>query len=152
MSLNVKQGDTAPGFSGLDQNGNQIKLSGFRGRHVVLFFYPEDGTPGCTNEAKNFQKNIGDLREMGAEVIGVSTDSVKSHKDFASKLHLDYPIVADEDKQIVRQYGVEKNGRALRTSVLLDRDGRVSRVFEAVNPQSHPNEIVNELRQRTKAD
>jgi peroxiredoxin Q/BCP len=102
----LKIGDSAPSFKGVDQDGNLIELGQFMGRKVVLYFYPKDDTPGCTAQACNLRDNLASLKSHGIEVIGVSIDSVKSHTKFVTKFELNFPLVSDENKEIVEAYGV----------------------------------------------
>jgi peroxiredoxin Q/BCP len=99
-------GDKAPELLGLDENGNEIRLSQFKGRKVVLYFYPKDSTSGCTAEACSLRDAYSDLRQAGYEVVGVSVDDAKSHKKFIEKNQLPFPLIADTDKQLVEQFGV----------------------------------------------
>src|SRR5215217_1554116 len=101
-----KEGDKAPVFEGVDQNGKQVSLSDFKGKKVILYFYPKDDTPGCTAQACNLRDNHHELIDKGFQVIGISTDSVKSHKKFEDKYQLPFPLIADEDKKIVEMYNV----------------------------------------------
>src|SRR3954470_21034732 len=102
----LKEGDKAPDFAAKDQNGKTVSLADFKGKTVILYFYPKDDTPGCTAEACDFRDNYQSLLSKGFEVIGVSTDGEKSHKKFETKYQLPFPLIADEDKQIVEAYGV----------------------------------------------
>src|SRR5215217_8330656 len=101
-----KEGDKAPVFEGVDQNGKTVSLTDFRGKKVILFFYPKDDTPGCTAQACNLRDNYHELIGKGFQVIGISTDSVKSHKKFENKYNLPFPLIADEDQKIVHLYNV----------------------------------------------
>src|SRR5512133_2979415 len=103
---NLKEGMKAPDFKGTDQEGNEIRLSDFAGKKVILYFYPKDNTPGCTAEACNLRDNYNDLLKKGFVVIGVSPDSEKSHKGFISKFDLPFPLIADTSKKILTDYGV----------------------------------------------
>jgi peroxiredoxin Q/BCP len=146
----VSVGQTAPDFTAPDDQGNPVTLSTFRGRPVVLFFYPKDDTSGCTVEACSFRDNLPRFDDLDAVVLGVSPDSVKSHKKFKEKFDLPYPLVADEDKTIVNAYGVwgEKSmyGRKYmgvnRTTFIIDRDGKIARIFEKVKPENHAVEVA----------
>jgi peroxiredoxin Q/BCP len=146
----VSVGQTAPNFTAPDDQGNPVTLSTFRGRPVVLFFYPKDDTSGCTVEACSFRDNLPRFDDLDAVVLGVSPDSVKSHKKFKEKFDLPYPLVADEDKTIVNAYGVwgEKSmyGRKYmgvnRTTFIIDRDGKIARIFEKVKPENHAVEVA----------
>src|SRR5262245_53680411 len=104
-SLTLKEGEVAPPFSGNTNGGNRISLSDFKGRNVILYFYPRDDTPGCTKEACSFRDNFSQLNEKGAVVLGVSADPVKSHDKFVNKFHLPFTLIADEDKQLAQAYG-----------------------------------------------
>ena len=104
--VQLKVGMKAPGFEGIDQNGNTIKLSNFKGKKVVLYFYPKDNTPGCTAEACNLRDNWDSFSDKGFTVIGVSPDNEKSHKGFAGKYSLPFPLIADISKTILNDYGV----------------------------------------------
>ncbi|HSG04978.1 MAG TPA: peroxiredoxin, partial [Nitrospiria bacterium] len=104
--LNVKEGDSAPDFTLPDQGGNPVTLSGQRGKWVVLYFYPKDDTPGCTKEACSFRDNILALQQLNTVVLGVSVDSVASHKKFSEKYELNFPILADETHEVCKRYGV----------------------------------------------
>ena len=102
----LKEGDKAPEFSGMDQNGKAISLSDFRGKKVVLYFYPKDMTPGCTTQACNYRDHHDDLQSKGYQVIGVSADSEARHLKFIEKYDLPFPLIADTEKSIIQQYGV----------------------------------------------
>src|SRR6195952_2501454 len=102
----LQEGDKAPAFTGVDQNDKTIELKDFKGKKVILYFYPKDDTPGCTAQACNLRDNYEQLMSLGFQVIGISTDSVKSHKKFEDKYSLPFPLIADEEKKIVELYGV----------------------------------------------
>jgi peroxiredoxin Q/BCP len=104
--IQLKEGMRAPGFEGIDQNGKKVKLSDFKGKKVVLYFYPKDNTPGCTAEACNLRDNYDSFLKKGFAVIGVSPDNEKSHKGFTSKYSLPFPLLADTSKKILNDYGV----------------------------------------------
>ena len=148
MALQV--GDKAPEVLGTDQNGNEIKLSDFRGKKLALYFYPKDNTPGCTAEACSLRDGRAELQRMGFEVIGVSPDSVKSHQGFIAKHGLNFPLIADADKSIAAAYGVwgEKKfmGRTymgiLRTTFVIGPDGTIEKIFDKVNTKDHFTQIV----------
>lgn len=144
-------GEPAPSFSAPDAKGHLVSLAQFTGKKVVvLYFYPKDSTPGCTQEACGFRDAYARLKRAGVEVIGVSPDSPASHDKFAGKFNLPFPLVADEDKQICQSYGVwqEKSmyGRkymgVARTTFIIDRQGRVAHVFEKVKPAGHEEEVL----------
>jgi peroxiredoxin Q/BCP len=148
MSLN--KGDKAPSFTGKDQNGNPIKLSDFKGRKVVLYFYPKDDTPGCTAESCNLRDNYSQFKKANFAVIGVSSDDEKSHQKFIKKYSLPFPLIADTDKKINEQYGVwrEKSmfGKTfmgtVRTTFIIDEKGIIEEVIEKVNTEDHTAQIL----------
>jgi len=145
----IKEGSKAPDFTGADQNGNTVSLKDFTGSKVVLYFYPKDDTPGCTAQACNLRDNYSELLKKGLKVIGVSTDSVKSHKKFETKYELPFPLIADEDKQIVEKYGVygEKTfmGKThmgtIRTTFLIDEEGTVFKVLDKPDTKNQTEQV-----------
>jgi peroxiredoxin Q/BCP len=148
-----KEGDKAPDFTAKDQNGKTVSLSDFKGKNVILYFYPKDDTPGCTAEACSFRDNYQSLLSKGFAVIGVSTDDEKSHKKFETKYSLPFPLVADPDKSIVEAYGVwvEKNmygkkymGTA-RTTFLIDANGIITKVIDKVDTQNSSQQVMDML-------
>lgn len=149
MALNI--GDKAPDFEGRDQHGNTIKLSDLQGKKVILYFYPKDDTPGCTAQACNLRDNYSQLKQEGYEVIGISTDSEKSHQNFISKYELPFTLLADTDKQIVEQYGVwqEKSmyGRkymgTMRYTFVIDEKGFIQDIITKVKTADHTQQILN---------
>ena len=148
MELSI--GDKAPEFEGKDQNGNTVKLSDYRGKKVILYFYPKDDTSGCTAQACNLRDNYSDLQQEGFEVIGVSTDTEKSHQKFISKYELPFTLIADTDKQIVDQYGVwqEKSmyGRkymgTMRYTFLIDENGVIRDIIKKVKTAENSAQIL----------
>lgn len=151
MALNV--GDKAPAFSVLDQDGKQVQLADYAGKWVLLYFYPKDDTPGCTKEACALRDNLPRFGDMKAVVLGVSVDSVKSHKKFVDKYKLPFTLLADEEKQIVKAYGVwgEKKfmGRTFqgtkRMSFLIKPDGTIAKIYDTVKPALHAQEVLSDL-------
>ncbi|MBX7243163.1 MAG: thioredoxin-dependent thiol peroxidase [Bacteroidia bacterium] len=149
----ILAGNTVPGLSGKDQSGNTISLSQFKGRKVVLFFYPEDDTPTCTKEACNLRDNYGLLKSKGLEVIGVSIDNETSHQKFIGKYDLPFPLIADEDKTWVEAYGAwgEKNmyGKKYmgthRVTFLINEEGVISHVIKKVKSDNHAQQILDLL-------
>lgn len=147
----LKEGDKAPDFTAKDQNGKNVSLSDFEGKNVILYFYPKDDTPGCTAEACSFRDNYQSLQGNGFEVIGVSTDSEKSHKKFETKYSLPFPLIADEDKNINEAYGVwvEKNmyGRkymgTARKTFLIGQDGVIKKIIEKVDTQNASKQVLD---------
>ncbi|AUD00729.1 thioredoxin-dependent thiol peroxidase [Spirosoma pollinicola] len=148
MSLNI--GDTAPDFTSTDQNGQPIKLSDYRGKKVVLYFYPKDNTPGCTAQACSLRDNYADLRSAGYEVLGVSVDDQKSHQKFISKYELPFTLVADTDMQVAEAYGVWKEksmyGRTymgtVRTTFLIDENGIIMDIISKIDTKNHSAQIL----------
>jgi peroxiredoxin Q/BCP len=145
----LNEGQKAPFFEGTDQNGKTIKLSDFTGKKVILYFYPKDNTPGCTNEACNLRDNYKDLLDKGFIVIGVSPDTEKSHKGFAEKYSLPFPLIADSGKEIMTSYGAwgEKKmyGRTvtgvLRTTFIISEDGIIEKIIRKVDTAAHTGQI-----------
>jgi thioredoxin-dependent peroxiredoxin len=147
----LKEGDKAPNFTAKDQNGKTVSLSDFKGKTVILYFYPKDDTPGCTAEACDFRDNYQSLLSKGFQVIGVSIDSEKSHKKFETKYSLPFPLIADEDKKIVEAYGlwVEKSmygktymGTA-RTTFIIDGAGVIKKVIDKVDTKNASQQVLD---------
>jgi thioredoxin-dependent peroxiredoxin len=147
-------GSKAPEFALPDQNGSVHALADYRGRYVLLYFYPKDDTTGCTKEACAIRDADPDFSKLDAAVLGVSADSVKSHKKFADKYGLMFPLLADEGRAVVNAYGVwgrkkfmgrEYDG-IFRTSFLIDPEGKIAKVYERVKPQMHAEEVLSDLR------
>ena len=153
IELKLKEGDQAPGFTANASGGGKVSLSEFKGKHVILYFYPRDDTPGCTKEACAFRDEFAAFRKQGAIVLGVSIDSAKAHDKFAEKYQLPFTLVSDEDKQIVQAYGVwgEKSfmGRKYqgthRVTFLIGPDGRIKKIWPAVKPVEHAREVLAAL-------
>lgn len=149
----LKEGDKAPDFTAKDQNGNPISLSDYKGKTVILYFYPKDDTPGCTAEACDFRDNYQSLIGKGFQVIGVSTDDEKSHKKFETKYSLPFPLVADPGKEINEAYGVwvEKNmyGRkymgTARVTFIINGDGIIQKVIEKVDTKAASQQVLDAL-------
>jgi len=147
----LKAGDKAPDFTSKDQNGEEVSLANFKGKIVILYFYPKDDTPGCTAEACDFRDNYQSLIGKGYEVIGVSTDNSKSHKKFETKYSLPFPLIADEDKSINEAYGVwaEKNNYGkkymgtVRTTFIIDADGIIKQVIEKVDTKNASQQVLD---------
>jgi peroxiredoxin Q/BCP len=147
----LKEGDKAPAFTAKDQNGKKVSLSDFRGKKVVLYFYPEDDTPTCTIEACNLRDNYSLLKKEGFVVLGVSPDDEKSHKKFEKKFGLPFTLVADPSHAIIDKYGVwgEKQlfGRDYlglhRTTFLIDKEGFIRKIFLKPKNNGHAEEIID---------
>ena len=153
IKLKLKEGDPAPAFSVSTNGGGQLALADLAGRNVILYFYPRDDTPGCTKEACAFRDHFAAFKKKGAVVLGVSPDPVKSHDKFVAKFKLPFPLLADEDKQIVAAYGVwgQKSfmGRKYmgvhRVTFLIGPDGRIKKIWPAVKPEEHAGEVLAAL-------
>lgn len=148
MSLEI--GKPAPAFEAKDQNGQTIRLADFKGKKVVLYFYPKDNTPGCTAQACNLRDNYEALQNAGYIVLGVSSDSEKSHQKFIEKQNLPFPLIADVDLKVHEAYGtwVEKSmyGRkymgTARTTFVIDENGLLAEIIEKVDTKNHTNQIL----------
>ena len=150
----LEVGTKAPGFSLPDQDGKMVSLKDFKGQKVVLYFYPKDNTPGCTKQACNFGELLPQFREKGAVVIGVSKDSVASHKKFQEKFGLPFTLLSDTELQVIQAYGVwqEKNmyGKktmgVVRTTYLIDEKGVIVKAFGKVKAAENPQQMLDELK------
>jgi peroxiredoxin Q/BCP len=149
----LNENDVAPDFTLSDQDGNAVTLSDLRGRSVVLYFYPKDDTPGCTTQACDIRDRIGELKAKGAVVYGVSPDTVASHRKFAAKYALSFPLLADTEHQVAEQYGVwhERSifGKKIhtndRTTFVIDAEGRIRKVLPKVSPEAHVDKVLEVL-------
>ncbi len=143
------EGDVAPEFNLQDQKGAWHELSGYRGQWVVLYFYPKDGTPGCTTEACNFRDDILRFKALGVKVLGVSVDDVASHEEFAEKHQLPFSLLADESMETAATYGVLRDSSlgkiANRETFVIDPDGIIIRHYAKVNPDSHAAQLLTDL-------
>ena len=150
LKLALNEGDVAPEFTASTNGGGQVALADFKGKHVILYFYPRDDTPGCTKEACAFRDHFAEFRKKGAVVLGVSVDPVKAHDKFVAKYKLPFTLLADEDKKIVQAYGVwgQKSfmGRKYmgthRVSFLIGPDGRIKKIWPKVKPDQHAEEVL----------
>jgi len=149
----LKLGDKAPEFSLLGDDGKEHSLKDFKGKKVVLFFYPKDDTSGCTKEACSFRDNSSLIKKKGAVVLGISGDSVESHKKFVSKYDLNFVLLSNEDKSVLDAYGVWKEksmyGRTFmgieRTTFIIDEHGKIAHIFPKVKVDGHTEEVLNAL-------
>ncbi len=149
----LQEGEKAPLFEGIDQDGNLRKLSDYKGKKLILYFYPKDNTPGCTTQSCNLSENYDSLTEKGFEVLGVSPDSPSSHQKFITKHNLAFNLIADTDKQILEAYGVwgEKKmyGRTymgvFRTTFVIDEDGTIQKLLTKVKTKDHAAQILEAL-------
>lgn len=150
----LKEGDKAPNFMGVDQNGESISLDQYKGKKVVLYFYPKDNTPGCTAESCNLRDNYDDLLEKGLDVIGVSPDSEMSHKKFIGKYELPFRLISDPEKEILKLYNAwgEKKlyGRTydgvLRKTFIISENQTIEKIFVKVKTKDHTNQIFKDLK------
>jgi peroxiredoxin Q/BCP len=145
-------GTSAPGFRLQDQAGKWHSLSDYRGKWVVLYFYPKDDTPGCTTQACEFRDNIFAYRDLGAVILGISVDDVASHKAFADKHSLPFTILADCDKAVTTAYGTLKEyvgiaKLARRDTFIIDPQGKIARHYQDVDPKGHSQKVLADLRQ-----
>lgn len=148
----LQVGDIAPDFLGTDEQGNDIKVSNYRGRRLVVYFYPKDSTPGCTAEACSLRDGLSDLAAAGYAVVGVSADSVASHQRFKEKQLLNFPLIADVDKKTIEVFGAwgqkKMAGREymgiIRTTFVIGTDGRVERVISKVDTKNAAAQILND--------
>ncbi len=151
--LTLKEGDKAPAFNSATSGGGKISLSELKGKHVILYFYPKDDTPGCTKEACAFRDHFAEFKKRGAVILGVSTDPVKSHDKFVEKYKLPFTLLADEDHKIVEAYGVwgQKSfmGRKYmgthRVTFLIGPDGKIQKIWPTVKPEEHAEEVLAAL-------
>jgi len=148
----LKIGEKAPNFKSLNQSGEEIELKSFKGKKVILYFYPRDNTPGCTTQACNLRDNKNLLNNQNYVVLGVSSDSEKSHQNFIKKFELNFDLISDEDKSVHKLYGtwVEKNmyGRkymgTARNTFIIDEDGIITDIITKVKTKEHSNQIISE--------
>lgn len=153
--MKLEQGQAAPDFKLLDQDGNWHKLSDYLGDYVFIYFYPKDDTPGCTKEACAIRDNLPSFEDLRLKVVGVSVDSVSSHKKFVDKYKLSFTLLADEDKEVVRAYGVWAKKRfmgreyfgTLRTSFLIDPSGKIVKIYENVKSDIHAGEVLRDIKE-----
>jgi thioredoxin-dependent peroxiredoxin len=149
----LSKGDKAPEFHGLNQNNDNVSLETFKGKKLILYFYPKDNTPGCTAESCNLNDNYEAWLAKGYEVVGVSPDSVASHKKFADKFKFGFNLIADTEKEMLQAYGVwgEKSmyGKrymgVLRTTFVIDENGIIVEIFEKVDTTNHTDQIIKAL-------
>ena len=151
----IKIGDKAPEILGINQDGKEIKLSGFKGRKIVLYFYPKDNTSGCTSEACSFRDEYSEFKKAGYKVIGVSADSAASHQKFISKNDLPFDLISDTDKTLAEQFGTwgektlygKKYMGMFRTTFLIDENGIITQIFlpKEIKTKEHAKQILEKL-------
>ena len=153
LDLKLKEGDRAPDFAAATNGGGHVSLADFKGKNVILYFYPRDHTPGCTREACAFRDRFAEFEKKGAVVLGVSVDSAKSHDKFVEKYKLPFTLLVDEEKKIVHAYGVWGRKSFLgktymgthRVTFLIGPDGRIKRIWPQVTPDEHAAEVLAAL-------
>ncbi len=147
----LKIGDAAPDFVSVDQDGNEVKLSDYKGKRVVLYFYPRDNTPGCTAQACDLRDNYETLQNQGYEILGVSCDTEKKHQNFIAKYDLPFKLLADVDQKLVSLYGVwqlkkfmgKENMGIVRTTFIINEEGEIAQIIEKVKTKEHASQILN---------
>lgn len=142
MKLNI--GDNAPDFTANGQDGKKHSLSDYKNQWLLLYFYPKDFTPGCTVEAEKFQDNFDELKKR-AVIIGISADTIDSHKNFCDKYGLQFTLLSDTDKKIIDDYGANGLIFARRVSFLINPDGKIVKIYDKVSPEAHAAEILKDL-------
>lgn len=151
----IQEGKAAPAFSLTDGDGKKVSLADFAGKHLILYFYPRDDTPGCTKEACGFRDGWKDLQKLGAVVLGVSADDAESHKKFAAKYKLPFPLLSDPDRKVMTTYGAygekmmygKKTIGVIRSTVWIGPDGKVRRHWRKVaSAEKHPDQVLAALR------
>lgn len=150
----LKEGQDAPDFELSDGEGKIHKLSDYKGKMVLIYFYPKDDTPGCTTEACTIRDSYDDFKKMVIVVLGISVDSVKSHKKFSDKYKLPFPLLSDEKKEVVNKYGVWGKKKFMgreyegtnRISFLIGEDGKIMKVYEEVKPAKHAAEVLTDAK------
>jgi thioredoxin-dependent peroxiredoxin len=147
-------GQMAPGFTLSSQDGTNVSLKDFKGKWVVVYFYPKDKTPGCTIEAHNFQRDLAQYDKKKAVILGVSVDTAESHKEFCAEQSLTFKLLADTDKKVIAQYGSTREMKgsviAARNTFLVDPQGKIAKVWTGVEPNKHSEEVLTALNQIAK--
>jgi peroxiredoxin Q/BCP len=143
MPLSV--GDTAPNFTVNDTHGNPVSLADYAGKTVVLYFYPKDDTPGCTKEACSFRDSYSDYQGKDVIVFGVSMDDESSHQQFTNKFNLPFPLLADVNGTLTKSYDVDGGGYSKRVTYVIDGDGKIAKVYDRINTETHAQDILAEL-------
>ncbi|HCQ16903.1 MAG: thioredoxin-dependent thiol peroxidase [Owenweeksia sp.] len=146
----LKEGDKAPDFKGINQKGEEVSLADFKGKKIVLYFYPKDDTPGCTKEACNFRDNYKELQDKGFAVVGVSADTARKHQNFVDKYDLPFTLIADTDKRVIEAYGVWGKKKFMgreydgihRETFVIDDKGMIEKVFTKVKTQEATEQIL----------
>jgi peroxiredoxin Q/BCP len=147
----LKKGDKAPDFELDGSDGKKHSLNEFAGKYLVLYFYPKDNTPGCTIEANEFNKKLDGIRKLGAEVVGVSKDDLKSHDKFKEKYGLKFLLLSDTSSDMIKKYGAYGNRGifgmgTLRNTYIIDKNGKIAEIYEKVSPKGHADEVIEFLK------
>jgi len=148
--INLKEGEKAPDFELTETNGNKVRLSDFKGKNVILYFYPKDDTPGCTIQAKQFTENKDKLKKLNAVVLGVSLDDESSHKKFCDKFDINFTLLCDIDASVSKKYGVYemqnfpdfKGMGITRSTFIINEKGNIKKIFYKVNPEKSIDDIM----------
>ena len=151
----LEEGKKAPSFKLKDQNGKLVSLNDFKGQNIVLYFYPKDDTSGCTKEACNFKDDLPKFGKLNAVILGVSPDSIESHKKFAAKYKLPFTLLSDEKKEVIKKYDVWKEksmyGRKYmgveRSTFIIDKQGKISKIFRKVKVDKHNDEVMASIKE-----
>jgi|ADurb_Leu_01_Slu_FD_contig_31_64379_length_610_multi_6_in_0_out_0_1 peroxiredoxin Q/BCP len=138
----LREGDSAPsGLELLNQDGELVKLDAFKGKKLVVYFYPKDNTPGCTTEAKNFRDSVAEYEKAGIKIIGISADNVKSHKSFATKFDLPFILLADTEKKAAKAFGSLEDDKVKRRTWLINEEWKIEKAYESVSAGKHNEEL-----------
>lgn len=149
----LKVGDKVPEFQGKDENGNTVKSSNYKGKKLIVYFYPKDMTPGCTNQACNLRENYESLKSKGFEILGVSADSEARHQKFIEKYNLPFQLIADTEKEVINQFGVWGPKKFMgkeyeginRTTFVIDEEGKILSIIDKVKTKDHTQQIIDTL-------
>lgn len=153
--MELETGERAPSFTLPDQNGTKHKLSDYKGKWILIYFYPKDDTPGCTKEACALRDHFADFEKLDAKILGISVDSVKKHEKFVNKYHLPFTLLSDEEKLVVNLYGVWGRKKFMgreydgthRNSFLIDPKGKIAKIYAKVKPAAHAEEVLTDLKE-----
>ncbi len=141
----IEEGQQAPDFTAVDQDGVLHSIEQYRGRWLLLYFYPKDDTPGCTKEACGFRDAFADLKPY-VTVLGVSADSTESHRKFAEKYRLTFPLLSDSERSMIESYGANGQTFAKRSSFLINPEGKISKIYPTVEPERHPADVLEDVK------